>query len=169
MISDARLGMAKSGKVESDAEEVDKNKLPKNPKKNNNNNSWKDESTCVVFKSPQVTTPISILIESLVQHLCNVYERDSRKATDMYKFICSTLFRMNLVDESYNMNEFEGMRSQYQNALYQLLNTARGDENTIPLQPVWPECDIISSHYYHEFDEEEYIAGGGFGQVCIIL
>lgn len=159
--------MAKSGKTESDAE-IDKNKIPKNPQSNNNNNcnnNAKDESACVIFKSAQVTTPISILIESLVQHLCNVYERDSQKATDMYKFICNTLFKMNLIDESYNMNEFEGMRSQYQKAFYQLLNTARGDESTIPLQPVWPECDIISSHYHHEFDEEEYIAGGGFGQV----
>lgn len=155
--------MAKSGKVESDAEEVDKSKIPSNPKKSHDNGN--DESTCVIFKTPQVTTPISILIESLVQHLCNVYEKDSRKATDMYKFICSTLFRMDLIDESYNMKEFEGMRSQYQNALFRLLNTARGEDNIIPFEPVWPECD--SSHYYHEFDEEEYIAGGGFGQVCM--
>lgn len=144
---------------------------------NNNNNSNKvtekkpvvphpnEDSVCVVNKPVKVTTPVSILIESLVKNLCMAYEKDHKKATVVYNMICDKLFQMKLIDESYTMNEFEGMRNQYQKAFYQLFNAASGGDNSVPLRPVWPNYDIISSHYHDEFDEVEYIAGGGFGQV----
>lgn len=126
----------------------------------------KDDLVCVVNKQPvKVTTPVSILIESLVKNLCMAYEKDQKKATVVYNLICDKLFQMKLIDESYTMDEFEGMRNQYQNAFYQLFCAAMGGDSSVPLRPVWPKCEIISSHYHDEFDEIEYIAGGGFGQV----
>lgn len=117
-----------------------------------------------ITKPQKVTTPISILIESLVKNLCYVYESDDKKAAIMYKLICDRLFQMNLIDESYNMVEFEGMRTQYQKAFCHLVKAALGSDKPIPMRPTWPDCEA-NSHYYHEFDEIEYIAGGGFGQV----
>jgi hypothetical protein len=36
---------------------------------------------------------------------------------------------MNLIDQSYNVEEFEFMRSHYQRALFQLLNVAKSVTN----------------------------------------
>ncbi|XP_018329399.1 eukaryotic translation initiation factor 2-alpha kinase 1-like [Agrilus planipennis] len=123
--------------------------------------------TLLVTAPLKTTTLISICIESLVKSLCNMYEADNEKSKHIYSLICEKLFEMKLIDESYNMDEFEGMRNQYQRALYHLVTTARGGEKSAPMQPAWPSNDVTNewSHYYREFDELEYIAGGGFGQV----
>ncbi|KAB0798243.1 hypothetical protein PPYR_09239 [Photinus pyralis] len=120
-----------------------------------------------VCKPKPTSTPTSILIESLVKNLCSICEPDEQKSEKIYNFICSKLFEMKLVDESYNMIEFEGMRNQYQRALYHLVTSAIGKQPVPSLQAFWQNNDITNewSHYYREFDEIEYIAGGGFGQV----
>lgn len=84
----------------------------------------------------------------------------------IYRLICDKLHEMRLIDESYNMTEFEGMRNQYQRALFHLVTAARGGEPPSPVQPLWNNAEVSNeSHYFREFDEVEYIAGGGFGQV----
>lgn len=158
--------MAKSGLLEPS----DANSNGKIPGKTvHNPQTPQEDSVCVVNKPVKVTTPVSILIESLVKNLCMAYEKDHNKATVVYNLICDKLFQMKLIDESYSMNEFEGIRNQYQKAFYQLFNAAMGGDSSVPLRPVWPNCDIISSHYHDEFDEVEYIAGGGFGQVSLMV
>lgn len=122
------------------------------------------QSVCVV--KPNISTPVSILIESLVKNICMMYENDQKKASVMYKMICDKLYDMNLLSESYAMKEFEGIRSQYQRAFLHLLSSVRNGDKALPLTPLWPKNDI-NSHYHREFDEMEFIAGGGFGQVII--
>lgn len=165
--------MAKSGLLEPSNDANNKNtvteKKPVVSSQCSKPHNMKEDPICVVNKPVKVTTPVSILIESLVKNLCMAYEKDHKKATVVYNLICDKLFQMKLIDESYTMKEFEGMRSQYQKAFYQLFNAAMGSENSVPLRPVWPNSEIISSHYHDEFDELEYIAGGGFGQVRLIL
>lgn len=164
--------MAKSGMSDSDVEDgkgsgkKGEKKHQKNPDKKNINAT---ESICLVGKPMKTTTPISILIESLVKNLCTFYESEDKNARKMYNYICEKLFEMNLIDESYNMTEFEGMRNQYQRAFFHLLTKARGGEQPA-VRPVWPNNDVTAewSHYYREFDEIEYIAGGGFGQVILL-
>jgi hypothetical protein len=39
--------------------------------------------------------------------------------------ICHKLHQMNLIDQSYNVEEFEFMRSHYQRALFHLLTVAK--------------------------------------------
>lgn len=126
------------------------------------------ESLCVI-PSPQtlISTNVSLLIESLVKNICMIYEADANKAAAMYNLICDKLFKMHMIDESYTMNEFEGVRSQYQRAFLHLLTSALGKDKTLPLRPIWPSLDSSNSHYLREFDEIEYIAGGGFGRVKI--
>lgn len=96
-----------------------------------------------------------------------IYETDREKANAMYKIICDKLYSMKLLDESYSMMEFEGIRSQYQRGFLQLLASVKNGDKSLPLTPIWPKTDI-NSHYQSEFNEVEYIAGGGFGQVNII-
>lgn len=140
-----------------------------------------DSSTKLVDNTPSVrddfieqlatkaSAPVSLLVESLVQQLCSMIEPNRSNAENLYKTICMQLYRMNLIDETYKMDEFDVMRSQYQRALYQLATVARG-QTEIPqnLQSVWPLSDSASmqwSRYHREFEEMNFVAGGGFGRV----
>ncbi|XP_049871174.1 eukaryotic translation initiation factor 2-alpha kinase 1-like [Pectinophora gossypiella] len=114
------------------------------------------------------TTPISLLVQSLVKQLCTLLEKDLSRANFLYNTICEKLHSMNLIDDSYAMGEFEAMRSQYQRALYQLVTVASGTEIPITLPASWPivqPSGLEWSRYHKEFEELYYIAGGGFGSV----
>lgn len=114
------------------------------------------------------TTPISLLVQSLVKQLCSLLEKDFSRANLLYNTICEKLHSMNLIDDSYAMGEFEVMRSQYQRALYQLVTVATGSEIPISLPATWPivqPSGLEWSRYHKEFEEICFIAGGGFGSV----
>ena len=116
----------------------------------------------------KASTPVSLLVESLVQQLCMMLENDPKRSMSLYHTICERLHAMNLIDETYAMGEFEMMRSQYQRALYQLVSIARGQDLPITLQTVWPLSQTVGlewSRYHREFEELSFIAGGGFGKV----
>lgn len=114
------------------------------------------------------TTPISLLVQSLVKQLCSLLEKDQMRANQLYNTICEKLHSMNLIDNSYSMGEFEVMRSQYQRALYQLVTVTNGSEIPITLPATWPivqPSGLEWSRYHREFEELFYIAAGGFGHV----
>ncbi|XP_037031845.1 eukaryotic translation initiation factor 2-alpha kinase 1-like [Bradysia coprophila] len=118
--------------------------------------------------SAKASTPVSLLVESLVQQLCIMLEPDPDSSSHLYHTICGQLHKMNLIDKTYEMGEFEVMRSQYQKALYQLVTVARGQDLPPNLQSVWPLTQPLGydwSRYYREFDELQFVAGGGFGKV----
>lgn len=114
----------------------------------------------------QRTTPsANILIESLIQQLCTMFEEDKLRRNKLYLAICDKLHELKLIDGSYNMIEFEPLRGQYQIALYKMfkfVRSATGGESILPV----PSCVILeTSRYRWEFQEISFIAGGGFGQV----
>lgn len=120
-----------------------------------------------VFNST-VTTPISLLVQSLVKQLCSLLEKDQMRANQLYNTICEKLHSMNLIDNSYSMGEFEVMRSQYQRALYQLVTVTNESEIPISIPASWPIMQPSAlewSRYHREFEELFFIAGGGFGCV----
>ncbi|XP_012278300.1 eukaryotic translation initiation factor 2-alpha kinase 1 [Orussus abietinus] len=152
-----------------------------------NNNPWTNLSTLTTFdrgndawishctqKAAQIQTggeivrrvfpSTSFLIESLIQQLCVMFEEDSVRRKRLYIKICNKLHQMKLIDGSYNMAEFDTIRSQYQTALCQLVSVARastGSDNALGLSGLmfgW-------SRYCREFEEIEFIARGGFGCV----
>lgn len=121
-----------------------------------------------IVNSAAATTPISLLVQSLVKQLCTLLEKDNMRANQLYNTICEKLHSMNLIDDSYAMGEFEVMRSQYQRALYQLVTVASGSEIPITLPGSWPilkPSGLEWSRYHREFEELFFIAGGGFGSV----
>jgi hypothetical protein len=114
--------MAKSGMSESDVDsDGDGDKLVETEDDHETKTEKSTSSVGVISKRSTVSTPISILIESLVKNLCSIYASDAEKVTKTYNLICDKLFKMNMIDESYNMNEFEGMRAAYQQAFQHLL------------------------------------------------
>lgn len=108
----------------------------------------------------RVSPSTSLLIEALIQQLCAVFEGDAVRRNKLYygksqtqdstlvlqysdternfmfKAICDKLHEMKLIDASYNMEELDLVRSQYQKALFQLLDVARastGSESALRL------------------------------------
>lgn len=125
-------------------------------------------STFIDHITHNASTPVSLLVESLVQQLCSMLDTDPQRSSQLYMRICEQLHQMRLIDRTYAMGEFELMRSQYQRALYQLVSVARGQELPLPVQSVWPLTQPIGmdwSRYHREFDEVAFVAGGGFGKV----
>ncbi|XP_076750522.1 eukaryotic translation initiation factor 2-alpha kinase 1 isoform X2 [Xylocopa sonorina] len=112
-----------------------------------------------------VTASTSLLIESLVQQLCMLYESDPRWRKKLYLAICDKLHELKLIDSSYSMIEFESLRHQYQQAfnhLFTVARTATGCENVLQVpNPLIAQC----SRYVREFKEVSFIASGGFGYV----
>lgn len=118
--------------------------------------------------NPKATTPVSLLVESLVQQLCTLLEPNPTKSKNLYQTICEHLHQLKLIDETWSMNEFEMMRSQYQRALYQLVTISRGEGLPAELDSIWPLATPLGlewSRYHREFDEIGFIASGGFGKV----
>lgn len=114
----------------------------------------------------QTSMPISIVIQSLVQNLCFNYEHDDKKAQSTYLKICDMLYSMMVIDDSYLMKEFEGIRNQCQRAFHSLLTSSPRSDTQTALTPMWSN-DVRNewSHYKREFEELAFIAGGGFGKV----
>lgn len=119
----------------------------------------------------QVTSSASMLIVSLIQQLCTMFEEDKVRRNKLYygnldltcfkiytfsytlyiyivyrerillteiviyfAAICDQLHELKLIDNSYNLMEFEPIRGQYQRALYRLVMVARastGNENIL--------------------------------------
>ncbi|XP_017774860.1 PREDICTED: probable serine/threonine-protein kinase ifkC [Nicrophorus vespilloides] len=124
-------------------------------------------SVSTIMRPMNASTPISITIQSLVKSLCEVYEPQSNEAEKLYFSICKKLNEISIIDESYKMPEFEGMRNQSQRVFHHLLSKALSNDNVIPKQLHWPNNDVTDewSHYKREFEEVSFIAGGGFGKV----
>ncbi|KAF7384000.1 hypothetical protein HZH68_014757 [Vespula germanica] len=114
---------------------------------------------------PATISSISLLIESLIKQICTMFEGDTVRRNKLYFKICDKLHEIGLIDTSYNSIEFEGMRGQYQHALYRLVAVARaatGSENPLNV----PNCLMAEwSRYRREFQEISFIASGGFGTV----
>lgn len=111
----------------------------------------------------------SLLIGSLIQQLCTMFEPDAAQRNKLYFAICEILYEQKLIDNSYNMVEFEPLRSQYRQALYRLFTVARaatgGSANNVIRRIPSPLLIAERSRYSEEFKEISLIASGGFGNV----
>ena len=88
----------------------------------------------------------------------------------MYQKICSKLHDLRMIDESYQRNEFENVRSAYEAAITALVKITK--ESTFPIDKDVLEFPLNSeptalewSRYYKDFEELEKIAHGGFADV----
>ncbi|XP_050445577.1 eukaryotic translation initiation factor 2-alpha kinase 1-like isoform X2 [Cataglyphis hispanica] len=124
---------------------------------NNTENSTNGQLT-------QVNFSFGVIIQSLVKQICFTLEKDKARRNKLYHAICEQLHKLQIIDSSYNMMEFEKLRKKYEHALYQLIkiaHSANGSEN--------PLCTFSSlsemSRYRREFREVSFIASGGFGEV----
>ncbi|XP_070165711.1 eukaryotic translation initiation factor 2-alpha kinase 1 isoform X2 [Polyergus mexicanus] len=105
-----------------------------------------------------------VVIQSLVKQICFILEKDKARRNKLYYDICDQLHKLQIIDRSCNMMEFERLREKYEHALYQLIkiaHSANGSEN-----PLYTLSNLSEmSRYRREFHEISFIASGGFGEV----
>lgn len=114
-----------------------------------------------------------LLIESLMQILCKILEKDPKQQNLLYELMCGKLNEMNLLDENYQLQALDTIRTQYQINLFELISKTRSlnfNKKEIgfhqnELQLLKPDKIIFISQYAANFDEIAYIAKGGFGKV----
>lgn len=123
-----------------------------------------------IFSSYAPTIKSSLLVQSLIGSICNFFENDHSKAKELTKQLCRKLWESNMIDNSYERPEFEGIRLQYSAAIDSLIKLIK--ESSLPIQkleavPLKSEnTDSIEwSRYFSDFDEIEKISHGGFGEV----
>ncbi|XKL63554.1 hypothetical protein PGB90_005918 [Kerria lacca] len=128
-------------------------------------------------KHSTLFSPTSLLIESLVEYICTLVEKEVPSQKKLYFTICQKLHELRLIDDSYLIKDFDFIRINYQKELYRLLAVAKSVSPTIqrynvPIPAVPMKNNIGKrsklfewSRYSSEYHELEFIARGGFGEV----
>uniref|UniRef100_UPI00398F514C eukaryotic translation initiation factor 2-alpha kinase 1 n=1 Tax=Pristiophorus japonicus TaxID=55135 RepID=UPI00398F514C len=71
--------------------------------------------------------PNQLLLVSLLEHLCFVYERNSQRSTSLFKLLCQKLAGMHLISPIIFSDEFSTVRLQHNQAFANLLQAASRD------------------------------------------
>ncbi|KAJ9578584.1 hypothetical protein L9F63_005186, partial [Diploptera punctata] len=119
------------------------------------------------------SSPVSLLVQSLVEQLCRLMAKNPKHQKRLYHVICDKLHEMNLIDQSYSIEEYEFIRNSYQKSLVKLVSVAKSvivgsNDNSLVQLPrlTLEKCELaVSSRYRTDYEEVEYIAKGGFGHV----
>ncbi|KAL0271850.1 UNVERIFIED_CONTAM: hypothetical protein PYX00_008815 [Menopon gallinae] len=101
----------------------------------------------------------SLFIESLIDQLCKLFEKDPHERRKTYNAICSKLFDLKLIGNTYQLEELSSLRGYYQHAMMNLLGSPDSSLYKMSLQ------NLEWSRYYSEYEETSFIAAGGFGKV----
>lgn len=110
---------------------------------------------------------LNVMINVLINFIHDAFRV---RSSEMYHKICSKLHDLRMIDESYQRNEFENVRSAYEAAITALVKITK--ESTFPIDKDVLEFPLNSeptalewSRYYKDFEELEKIAHGGFADV----
>lgn len=63
----------------------------------------------------------SLFVESLIDQLCKLLEKDPTKRRRLYLGMCRKLYKMQLIDNTYNIEELAPLRGFYKQALIDAL------------------------------------------------
>lgn len=114
----------------------------------------------------KITTAATSLIVVILQLLCASVEPNPDKYLNYSHRILKRLFSLNLLDETYDMDQYEMLRDEFKRLLYHIFCIARDERMSEKTRIEWPIDQGCSwSKYHHEFIEVEQIAKGGFGRV----
>ncbi|XP_063076670.1 eukaryotic translation initiation factor 2-alpha kinase 1 isoform X2 [Engraulis encrasicolus] len=148
------------------------------------------ENSCeVLLAGKQYTTiqeftssiPNHLLLGSLLEHLCLVYERDPNRSRMLFKVIGQRLVGMNLLSPLAISDEFSTVRLQHNRAFTELLKAASA--SVLPQDCKYLSADAQSSllrtndglfhaqtsRYLSEFEEVSALGKGAYGKVFEVL
>ncbi|XP_062330992.1 eukaryotic translation initiation factor 2-alpha kinase 1 isoform X1 [Osmerus eperlanus] len=121
--------------------------------------------------------PNHLLLGSLLEHLCFVYERDPSRSHMLFKVIGQRLAAMNLLSPLAISDEFSTVRLQHNRAFTELLHAAstslfpqgqrclNTDIQSLTLRPKEGLFQAQTSRYLSEFEEISQLGRGSYGKV----
>nr|XP_009859602.1 eukaryotic translation initiation factor 2-alpha kinase 1-like [Ciona intestinalis] len=136
--------------------------------------------------------PQDVLLASLLEHLCNLYESDPKRAKQLFDILCKKLEKLNVMSPVAYMDEYASVRVEYKTSFYNLIQSSllsfhanclysvEGSSNHVnnegqlmefTKEKVNPK-DVFNfgaSRYKEEFEEIEVIGAGAFGKVFRVL
>nr|XP_039269326.1 probable serine/threonine-protein kinase ifkA [Styela clava] len=130
----------------------------------------------------------SLLISSLLEQLCSLYETDKVKSQKLYFILCDQLANLGIISPVAYLEEFTSVHTQYKKTLYNIIQSSIMKLDSKPAFPA--NCDITklldsgglmdckpiipdqtkvfdfdTSRYGQEFDELGKLGSGGYGSV----
>uniref|UniRef100_A0A8C5BGH8 Eukaryotic translation initiation factor 2-alpha kinase 1 n=1 Tax=Gadus morhua TaxID=8049 RepID=A0A8C5BGH8_GADMO len=115
--------------------------------------------------------PNHLLLGSLLEHLCFVYESDPKRSRMLFKVIGQRLTTMNLVSPLAVSDEFSTVRLQHNRAFTELLHAA--SSSLFPqVGGASPDQSLFqaqTSRYLSEFEEIGRLGKGAYGKVFKVI
>lgn len=118
--------------------------------------------TVAVVSKHQVSIPISIVLETLVQEVCSNHETDGRNNNLNYNKICMRLQTLGFLNESWHMIEFESVIDQLRKWIYTPMNKSPTSQLCLKNEHYNNENYSL---YTREFEEIKLIGDGGSSKV----
>ncbi|XP_067912699.1 eukaryotic translation initiation factor 2-alpha kinase 1 isoform X2 [Heterodontus francisci] len=124
-----------------------------------------------------VAIPNQLLLVSLLEHLCFVYERNPQRSMSLFKLLCQKLEGTHLISPITFSDEFSTVRLQHNQAFANLLQAAsnslyRQEHTTNEDAPTPVSCRTKetlfqgpTSRYMNEFEEIDRLGKGSYGKV----
>uniref|UniRef100_A0A8C5E4D9 Eukaryotic translation initiation factor 2-alpha kinase 1 n=1 Tax=Gouania willdenowi TaxID=441366 RepID=A0A8C5E4D9_GOUWI len=124
--------------------------------------------------------PNHLLLGSLLEHLCFVYESNPARSRMLFKVIGQQLAAMNFLSPLAISDEFSTVRLQHNRAFTELLNAASSSlysqgqqhlRNSLnsSIKPKEGLVQAQASRYLSEFEEVSRLGRGSYGNVCKVL
>uniref|UniRef100_F6TCR0 non-specific serine/threonine protein kinase n=1 Tax=Ciona intestinalis TaxID=7719 RepID=F6TCR0_CIOIN len=119
--------------------------------------------------------PQDVLLASLLEHLCNLYESDPKRAKQLFDILCKKLEKLNVMSPVAYMDEYASVRVEYKTSFYNLIQSSLLSFHANCLYSVEEKVnpkDVFNfgaSRYKEEFEEIEVIGAGAFGKVFRVL
>uniref|UniRef100_A0A3B3ZJ05 Eukaryotic translation initiation factor 2-alpha kinase 1 n=1 Tax=Periophthalmus magnuspinnatus TaxID=409849 RepID=A0A3B3ZJ05_9GOBI len=115
--------------------------------------------------------PNHLLLGSLLEHLCLVYENNPTRSRMLFKVIGQRLAAMNLLSPLAISDEFSTVRLQHNRAFTELLHAASSSlyPQVITLWWWWWLFQAQTSRYLSEFEEVCRLGKGSYGNVFKVL
>ncbi|KAI8520015.1 Eukaryotic translation initiation factor 2-alpha kinase [Branchiostoma belcheri] len=94
--------------------------------------SYTGASNLAVVRRQAANPAPSMLLVSMLEHLCSLYETDQEKRNKLFKVLCEHLTKMKVVSAVSWLDEFGSVREQYKKAFSNLVSAAVESVRTVP-------------------------------------
>ncbi|XP_072125245.1 eukaryotic translation initiation factor 2-alpha kinase 1 isoform X1 [Mobula birostris] len=133
--------------------------------------------TVPTLQDLMVAIPNQLLLVSLLEHICFIYERNPHRSMLLFQLLCKKLVKVHLISPVTFSEEFSTVRLQHHQAFTNLLRVAsnslclqrrgtKGDAHPqVPCRIEETFFQRQTSRYMTEFEEIARLGKGGYGKV----